>query len=131
MQPQKPSAATGPHQVLDSQRQNQAGSPELSTWKLICDRPQFRLAEPVMALKVGDSVYFDLGVVVGLEWCPPDTSVHGWWYCIKFTDGPSQGLPEQVPEGELTLMAIRPDSCSRAVDATVKTGVKAVAKRRA
>jgi hypothetical protein len=108
MEPQEPCAATGQNQVLDSQRQSQAGSSELSTWQLNCDRPRFRMAEPVMVLTVGDDVYFDLGVVVGLEWCPPCTCIPGWWYSIKFTHGPSQGLQEQVPEGDLTLLAIRP-----------------------
>lgn len=116
MQPQKPSTATVTHQILDSQGQNQAGSPELSAWKLNCDRPQFRLAEPVMLCTVGDAIYFGIGVVVGLEWCPPHTSIHGWWYAIKLTDGHNPGLTDYVPEGDLTLLAIRPHSGSRAAD---------------
>jgi hypothetical protein len=69
--------------------------------------PSLAIGEPVMIVSPGDTVIMDFGYIRGLEWCPDYSRIKGWWYSIQFTEGPSQGYQDWVPESDLCSLSLK------------------------
>lgn len=73
---------------------------------MLASAPLYALGLPVMVCTVGERVLIDQGFITGLELDPNAAFLKGWWYSVRFTDGPGAGFQEWVPEQDITSMAI-------------------------
>lgn len=68
--------------------------------------PKYPLGLLVVLIDCCETVLIDWGYIVGMELNPKDTFIPGWWYAVKFTDGPSKGFQEWTPEDGFLPMSL-------------------------
>jgi hypothetical protein len=64
------------------------------------------IGEAVMVLSECETVILDFGYITGVEYNPSYSFIKGWWYKVHFTDGPSQGYQDWIPERDLTSVSL-------------------------